>query len=71
MKDYLIFSGSSNLQLSEAVAKIMGQPLGKVDLNRFADGESRPWIQENVRGKTVFIVQSLSKSSDENFMELA
>lgn len=71
MKDYIVFSGSSNGKLAEKIASRLGVQLGKVDLGRFADGEIRPWIQEDVRGKVVFVVQSLSRPIDENFMEMA
>jgi ribose-phosphate pyrophosphokinase len=71
MKDFLLFSGSSNIPLSEEVAKKLGVGLGAVDLSRFADGELRPWIKEDVRDKTVFVIESLSHSMDEHIMEIA
>ncbi|MDP1722524.1 MAG: ribose-phosphate diphosphokinase [Candidatus Gottesmanbacteria bacterium] len=71
MKDFLLFSGSSNIPLAQAVAKLLHTTLGKVDLSRFADGELRPWIQEDVRDKTVFVIQSLSYPMDEHVMELS
>lgn len=71
MKDFLLFSGSSNIPLSRAVAKLLHTSLGNVDLSRFADGELRPWIQEDVRDKTVFVIQSLSYPMDEHVMELS
>ena len=71
MNKTLLFSGSSNLPLSEKVSKELGISLGKIDLTRFADGELRPWIQEEVRDKTVFVLQSLSFPMDEHIMELA
>jgi len=71
MKDFLLFSGSSNIPLAHEVAKILGVTLGTVDLSRFADGELRPWIQEDVRDKTVFVLESLSHSMDEHIMEIA
>ena len=70
MKDYLLFSGSSNLPLAHEVAKILNISLGKVDLTRFADGELRPWIQDDVRDKTVIILESLSYPMDEHIMEM-
>jgi len=70
MKNFLVFSGSSNIPLSTSVAKLLGVPLGKVDLTRFADGEIRPWIQEDVRDKTVFVIQSFSGDMDAHIMEL-
>lgn len=71
MKDFLLFSGSSNIPLAQAVAKLLHTTLGKIDLTRFADGEIRPWIQEDVRDKTVFVIESLSFPMDEYVMELA
>lgn len=71
MKDFLLFSGSSNQPLAHSIAKILGISLGRVDLSRFADGESRPWIDEDVRDKTVFVLQSLSYPMDEHTMEMA
>lgn len=71
MKDFLLFSGSSNKPLAEAVAKFLDIKLGNIDLTRFADGELRPWIQEDVRDKTVFVLESLSFPMDEHIMELA
>ena len=71
MNNVLLFSGSSNAPLSQKVASILNISLGKIDLTRFADGELRPWIQEDVRDKTVFVLQSLSYPMDEHIMELA
>lgn len=70
MKNFLLFSGSSNIPLSTSVSKLLGVPLGKVDLTRFADGEIRPWIQEDVRDKTVFVIQTFSGDMDKYIMEL-
>ena len=71
MKDFLLFSGSSNIPLAQDVAKLLHTSLGKVDLSRFADGELRPWIQEDVRDKTVFVLESLAYPMDEHIMELS
>ncbi len=71
MKDFLLFSGSSNPFLASEVASLLKIQLGKVDLTRFADGELRPWIQEEVRDKTVFVLESLSYPMDEHIMELS
>lgn len=71
MKDFLLFSGLSNVPLAQEVAGLLNIPLGKIDLTRFADGELRPWIQEDVRDKTVFVLESLSYPMDEYVMELA
>lgn len=70
MKDFILYSGSSNLPLAHEIAKILNISLGKVDLTRFADGELRPWIQEDIRDKTVIVLESLSFPMDEHVMEL-
>ena len=70
MKDFLLYSGSSNLPLAHDVAHALNITLGKVDLTRFADGELRPWIQDDIRDRTVIILQSLSYPMDEHIMEL-
>jgi ribose-phosphate pyrophosphokinase len=70
MKDYILFSGSSNVPLATKVAKLLGTTLGKVDLTRFSDGELRPWIQEDLRDKTVIVLESLSYPMDEHIMEM-
>ncbi len=70
MKDYILFSGSSNLPLAHEIAHILNISLGNVELTRFADGEMRPWIQDDIRDKTVVVLQSLSYPMDEHIMEL-
>lgn len=70
MKDSLLFSGSSNIPLARRVADKLHVALGRVDLTRFADGEIRPWIQDDVRGKNTYVLQSLSNPMDEHIMEL-
>lgn len=65
-----MFSGSSNLPLATEVAKLLNITLGKVDLTRFADGELRPWIEDDIRDKTVIVLESLSYPMDEHVMEL-
>lgn len=71
MKDFILFAGSSNIPLATKVASELHIQLGKVDLTRFADGELRPWIREEVRDKTVFVLESFSYPMDEHIMEMA
>ena len=70
MKDFILYSGSSNLPLAHEVAKLMNITLGKVDLERFADGELRPCIQDDLRDKTVIVLESFSYPMDEHIMEM-
>ncbi len=70
MSGYMIFSGTSNPELSEEIAKYLEQPLSKAIINRFSDGEINIKISESVRGKDVFIVQPTSAPVNGNLMEL-
>jgi ribose-phosphate pyrophosphokinase len=67
--DYKIFSGSSNLPLSEKIAARLGKPLGQVELKRFSDGEIWVKYHENIRGLDIFIIQPTIPPA-ENFLEL-
>lgn len=64
-----IFSGQASTYLADKIANAYGEPLGKVDYQRFSDGEMSPFIGESVRGHDVFIIQSTFAPAD-NFMEL-
>lgn len=66
----IIFSGNSNPILSKQIASNLGIKLGKAEIIRFADSECRVRIEEDVEGKDVFVIQSLSNPVDENLMEL-
>ena len=67
--DALIFAGNSNPDLASKIASNLNLPLGKAEIIRFADSECRIRIEEDVEGKTVFIIQSLSNPVDEHLME--
>ena len=54
----MVFTGNANPALAQEVVKILGIPLGKAMVSRFSDGEIQVEIQENVRGKDVFVLQS-------------
>lgn len=70
MSGYMIFSGTSNPELSQEVADYLEMPLAKATINRFSDGEINVQIAESVRGKDVFIVQPTSAPANGNLMEL-
>lgn len=67
--DVKLFSGTTSRYLSEKIADYYGQPLGKMQVDRFSDGEFQPNILESVRGSYVFFIQSTFFPSD-NLMEL-
>nr|XP_027200442.1 26S proteasome regulatory subunit 4 homolog B-like [Dermatophagoides pteronyssinus] len=70
MRNALILAGNSNPALASRVAAALGVPLGRMFCGRFADGEVNLEIQESVKGKEVFIIQSTSKPVNEAVMEL-
>ena len=61
-----IFALSSNQELAHSMADILGTEVGKSKVHHFADGEILVEIEESVRGKDVFIVQSTSNPVTEN-----
>ena len=70
MSKLVVFSGSANPDLAKAMVKQLNIPLGDADVGIFSDGEVSVDIQENVRGKDVFIVQSTCQPTNNNLMEL-
>ena len=64
-----IFAGTNTQYLAKEIAKIYDQPLGKVEVRQFSDGEMQPIIDESVRGCYVFFIQSTFAPTD-NLMEL-
>src|SRR6201993_4791475 len=65
-----VFSGRANIRLAENIANVLGDTLGKVTLSNFPDGEISVRIDEDVRGRDVFIVQPTCPPVNENIMEL-
>ena len=64
-----IFSGRGSQYLAEEIARKFGEPLGKVNIQQFSDGEIGVEFQESIRGQFVFLVQSTFYPTD-NLMEL-
>jgi ribose-phosphate pyrophosphokinase len=64
-----IFSGTGSQYLAEKIARKFGEPLGKVNIQRFSDGEIYVEFQESIRGRFVFLIQSTYSPAD-NLMEL-
>ncbi len=66
----MIFTGNANPPLAHAVSEHLGIPLGRAQVGTFSDGETMVELQENVRGKDVFILQSTCAPTNNNLMEL-
>ena len=65
-----IVSGNANVELAEEICQELGKKLGGMMVGRFSEGEIRVKIEENVRGKDVFIIQPTCPPPNENLMEL-
>jgi len=70
MNDFVIFSGNSNPVLSQKICEYIHVPLGGEKVKRFSDGEIQIEIDENVRSKDVFVIQSICSPVNENLVEL-
>lgn len=68
--EMMIFSGNANPALARKMAEHLSLPLGKATVGRFSDGETMVEIQENVRGRDVFIIQSTCSPTNDTLMEL-
>ena len=65
-----IFTGTANPLLSQEIATYLGAGVGEAKVGRFNNGEIQVMIEESVRGKEVFVLQSISEPVNENLMEL-
>jgi len=65
-----ILSGTSNQKLSKAISKNLKLKLIKTKIKRFAEGEIYIEVNENIRGNSVFVIQSTSNPANDNIMEL-
>lgn len=66
----MVFSGNANQVLAQRIVEHLNLPLGKALVSHFSDGETMVEIQENVRGRDIFIIQSTSAPANDNIMEL-
>ncbi len=65
-----IFSGNANPELAKAICQGLGVPLGSCQVKRFSEGEISVKIDDNVRGKDVFVIQPTCPPANEHLMEL-
>jgi len=66
----MVFTGNANPKLAADVVRRLNISLGRANVGRFSDGEVSVEIQEHVRGKDVFVLQSTCAPANENLMEL-
>ena len=65
-----VLSGTGNVRLSEDIAKRLKVKLVNTNIRKFSDGEIYIEINENIRGNSIFVIQSSSHSANDNLMEL-
>ncbi len=70
MANLMLFSGNSNPALASEIAENLGVPVGRSVVSQFSDGEINVEINDNVRGRDVFIIQSTCAPTNNNLMEL-
>ena len=70
MPEMKIFTGSAHPKLAGDIAAYLGQPLGDATVTSFPDGETFVKINDNIRGRDIFIVQPTCPPTNQNIMEL-
>src|ERR1700753_2628864 len=70
VRNIVVLGGSSHPQLTQTICQPLGIPPAKALLGKFSVGETRVEIQESVRGKDVFIIQSGGGKVNDHLMEL-
>jgi len=66
----MVFSGTANRPLAQAIANHLMVPLGKAAVGRFSDGEVTVEIEDNVRGRDIFLIQTTSAPTNDHVMEM-
>ncbi|MBH2009650.1 MAG: ribose-phosphate pyrophosphokinase, partial [Xanthomonadaceae bacterium] len=68
--DFLVFTGNANPSMAAEITQHLGTSLGVAHVGQFSDGEVTVEIQQNVRTRDVFVVQSTCAPTNDNLMEL-
>src|ERR1044072_1325381 len=70
MRGWVILSANANRPLAQKICDRLGKTLGHAEVRRFSDGEVFVEIQENVRGRDVYVIQSTCRPVNDTLMEL-
>lgn len=70
MEDFVLFTGNSNPSLARKIAEYLNMPLGGATVSTFSDGEIQIEINQNIRHKDVFVIQSTCAPVNDNLVEL-
>ena len=68
--ELLIFSGTANEPLAQEICSHLQLPLGRAKIKKFSDGEISVKLEDNVRGRDVFVIQPTTSPANDNIMEL-
>lgn len=68
--DLLVFSGTANEPLAMEICNYLGIPMGKAGIKKFSDAEISVKLEENTRGRDVFLIQPISAPANDNLMEV-
>ncbi len=70
LDNVMLFTGNANPRLAADISACLNLPVGKANVDRFSDGEVLVEIAENVRGRDVYIIQSICAPANDTLMEL-
>ncbi len=70
LNNLAVFSGNANMMLAKEICNYLDIELSKASVAKFSDGETRVKIDDNIRGKDVFVIQPTCPPANENVMEL-
>ncbi|WP_192870771.1 ribose-phosphate pyrophosphokinase [Agaribacterium haliotis] len=70
MADLMVFTGNANPELAASIGDKLHVPLGDIMVDKFSDGEIRVELNENVRGRDVFVIQPTCVPTNDNMMEM-
>ncbi len=68
--EFILFSGTASTKLAAHTAQLLARPLGRCTIERFPDGEVNVHLDEPVRGREVFLIQSTAPPVNEHLVEL-
>jgi len=70
IREWVILSGNSNRPLAQKICDKLQKPMGRCEIRRFSDGEIFAEIEDNVRGRDAYVIQSTCRPVNDNLMEL-
>ncbi len=70
MADLMLFSGNANPELGQAIAKYLGVNLGEISLGEFPDSEISCKIEEDIRGRDIYLIQPTCPPVNDHLMQL-